>query len=169
MLESSGDIRSPLTTVFADREARDSEVGVPNDNSDLAASLSKIITAVGNFNVQYNFGVISIVLIIMSSDVCTSTDENCKHGSQESWVSGTASATVFAGAIAGQLSMGYLGDLLGRNKAMTITLAIAAVGALGSAIFPFGSAGVRDDIGLICLCCMFKGLFLYTAVVIFHI
>ncbi len=36
--------------------------------------------------------------------------------------------------------MGYAGDLLGRNLAMTFTLSLVVIGALSSAIFPMGSA-----------------------------
>ena len=35
--------------------------------------------------------------------------------------------------------MGYAGDVLGRNKAMTLTLSLVCVSALLSAILPFGS------------------------------
>ncbi len=104
------------------------------------AWLSYLITSVSNFSVQYNFQAISIALLIMSKEVCTSTEEECSLGTQSSWVAGTASATVFAGAFFGQLTMGYLGDLIGRNKAMTITLSLSACAALCSAVIPFGSA-----------------------------
>jgi PHS family inorganic phosphate transporter-like MFS transporter len=104
------------------------------------ALVSGLITATGNFNVQYNFGAIAIALIVMSSVECTSaTAEDCRQGHQASWVNGTASATVFAGAIFGQLTMGYAGDIVGRNIAMTLTLSIAALGALLSALLPSGS------------------------------
>ena len=84
MLEGSGDINSPFANAIADRELQASQTEQDEyDNNhcstnNTAAWLSKIITAVGNFNVQYNFQVISVVLIIMSSDVCTSTEENCR-------------------------------------------------------------------------------------------
>lgn len=104
------------------------------------AWLSYMITALGNFSVQYNFQAISIALLIMSKEVCTSTEAECSVGTQSSWVAGTASATVFAGAFFGQLTMGYLGDLIGRNKAMMITLSLSACSALCSAVIPFGSA-----------------------------
>jgi PHS family inorganic phosphate transporter-like MFS transporter len=35
--------------------------------------------------------------------------------------------------------MGYLGDVLGRSRALTLTLALASVAALFSAIAPTGS------------------------------
>jgi len=46
---------------------------------------------------------------------------------------------IFAGAILGQLSMGYAGDVLGRTKAMILTLSIATLGALLSSAAPVGS------------------------------
>lgn len=89
---------------------------------------------------QYNFQAISCALLVMSSTECTTTQDLCRQGIQAPWVHGTATATVFLGAIAGQLSMGYAGDVLGRTKAMTMTLSIATVSALLSAIVPTGSA-----------------------------
>jgi PHS family inorganic phosphate transporter-like MFS transporter len=75
----------------------------------------------------------------MSESVCTTNDADCKEGDQAEWVSGIASATVFVGAIAGQLSMGYLGDIIGRSRALFFTLLLASLGAAGSALFSFGS------------------------------
>jgi hypothetical protein len=60
---------------------------------------------VGNFSVQYNFQAISVALIVMASTVCTTDDGSCKDGDQSSWVTSTATATVFIGAITGQLSV----------------------------------------------------------------
>eukprot|EP00401_Gymnodinium_catenatum_P070679 CAMPEP_0117611742 /NCGR_PEP_ID=MMETSP0784-20121206/82564_1 /TAXON_ID=39447 /ORGANISM="" /LENGTH=153 /DNA_ID=CAMNT_0005415223 /DNA_START=40 /DNA_END=497 /DNA_ORIENTATION=+ len=94
----------------------------------------------GNFSVQYNFQSIAIALLVMSSSVCTTNDEECKEGMQSGWVSSTATATVFIGAITGQLSMGYAGDVLGRNNAMILTLSLVSVSALLSAIIPWGNA-----------------------------
>ena len=115
------------------------------------AIVSSLITAIGNYNVQYNFQAISIALIVMSKVECTQTNPlDCQQGHQESWVSGTAGATVFAGAIFGQLTMGYAGDIIGRNLAMTVTLSIAAVSALFSAVLPTGSASAVYITIIIC-------------------
>ena len=102
-------------------------------------NLSRIITSLGNFSVQYNFQAIAIALIIMSAEECTLSVADCNKGEQAGWVSASSSAVVFAGAITGQLSMGYLGDALGRDQAMTITLALASVGALLSAVLSIDS------------------------------
>lgn len=67
--------------------------------------LSRIITSIGNFSIQYNFQAISVCLIIMSVEQCTSTLELCMEGKQAHWVMGTAAATVFVGAILGQLTV----------------------------------------------------------------
>jgi hypothetical protein len=69
---------------------------------------SLYFAALGNFSVQYNFQAISIALIVMASSVCTSTDDECREGEQESWVASTATATVFVGAITGQLTVRYI-------------------------------------------------------------
>ncbi len=114
------------------------------------AWLSYCITSLGNFSVQYNFQAISVALLIMATEQCTSTEENCRQGKQEAWVEGTAAATVFAGAIFGQLSMGYMGDLVGRNKALTMTLSLAAVSAMLSAILPMGDAKTVYIVIIIC-------------------
>jgi len=63
--------------------------------------------------VQYNFQAISIALLVMSASVCTSNDDSCKEGEQSAWVSSTATATVFVGAITGQLSVSYRVLLIG--------------------------------------------------------
>lgn len=100
--------------------------------------LSYLCTAIGNFSVAYNFTCISVALIVMSATVCTSNDDNCREGTQASWVASAESSVVFLGAICGQLVMGYAGDVLGRGRALGFTLAIAAVGALLSAAAPAG-------------------------------
>jgi PHS family inorganic phosphate transporter-like MFS transporter len=52
----------------------------------------------------------------------------------------------------GQVVMGMLGDLLGRNKAMLITLALAGTSALGSAVLPNGDA---DSVYTLIIACRF--------------
>ena len=96
------------------------------------------ITAISNFSVQYNFQAISTCLLLMSEKQCTTTIEQCRDGKQSTWIGGTAAGTVFAGAVIGQILMGYAGDHIGRNLAMLLTLSIAACGAAFSAIFPTG-------------------------------
>lgn len=40
----------------------------------------------------------------------------------------------FLGSIVGMLTLGYLGDKIGRQAATTITLSLMAFGALGSSV-----------------------------------
>ena len=75
----------------------------------------------------------------MSTSECTIDDDGCKNGDQADWVSSTSTATVFIGAVVGQLTMGYLGDLFSRNLALCWTLIIAAISSLLSAILSHGS------------------------------
>lgn len=63
----------------------------------------------------------------MSASVCSSTDADCRHGLQETWVSGTTSAVILLGSMIGQLFMGYLGDRIGRNKALLLTVGIGSL------------------------------------------
>lgn len=42
------------------------------------------------------------------------------------------------GAILGQLTFGYIGDAIGRKRAMCLTLVLSIAGALASAILPWG-------------------------------
>lgn len=114
--------------------------GEIHPHSAYAKKISLIITALSNFSVQFNFQAVAVALLVMSASVCTSNDDECRENEQAAWVSGAATSTVFIGCIAGQLSMGYVGDLLGRNTAMCMTLSITALGALGSALCSFGSA-----------------------------
>ena len=89
------------------------EANAVDDRSDeekrlagIVKMISTFITACGNFSVQYNFQSISIALLIMSAAQCTSNDDECREGEQASWVLSTASASVFVGAIMGQLTVG---------------------------------------------------------------
>eukprot|EP01035_Chromulina_nebulosa_P018609 gene18609-24338_t len=76
----------------------------------------------------------------MSAQECTLDDTDCKSGEQAAWVHGSSSAVIFVGAIIGQLSMGYLGDIIGRNKALVFTLLIATLTAFLSAVAPTDDA-----------------------------
>ncbi len=93
-----------------------------------------------NFATQYNFGSMAIALIAMSSTLCTTEQEDCDHGKQAAWVTGTSNAIMLVGAIAGQLGMGKMGDLLGRNNAFLATMTLATFGSLLSATAPSGPA-----------------------------
>ncbi len=96
--------------------------------------LSPLITGLANFASQYNFQSIAAALVVMSASVCTSDDDNCRHGYQSDWVDSMATAAVFLGAIVGQCTMGFLGDYLSRSIALAITMAIASFSAMMTAI-----------------------------------
>lgn len=101
--------------------------------------ITTLISAISNFSSQYNFQSIAVALIMMSVEVCTSDSTSCIKGKQADWVYGLSSAASFVGAILGQLSMGFFGDVVGRNKALYATLSISAWSALLSGLAPYGS------------------------------
>ena len=57
-----------------------------------------------------------------------------------SWVKYTLLGAVFAGALVGMTCMGYLGDVLGRRRAMLMTLSLVVVGALTTALLAWGDS-----------------------------
>ena len=81
---------------------------------------SRYWAAVSNFAIQYNFSEIGVAMPLMKLDYA-----------QEEWVAPALSSAVFAGAILGQVSMGYIADRYGRQRTMALTLALTALGALG--------------------------------------
>jgi len=82
----------------------------------------------------------AIAIVVMSTTYCTATPDLCSKGVQAPWVAGTANASVFMGAVVGQLIMGYIGDIIGRSNALMLTMSVATIGNISSAIFPSGSA-----------------------------
>ena len=94
---------------------------MPNTNGIIGPSLA-------NFCVQYNFQVIAIALEVAA-----------RVTRQQSWVATQNMSVIFVGCILGQFTMGYAGDLIGRSRALSLTLCIAAAGAVGSAAASWGS------------------------------
>lgn len=93
-----------------------------------------LLSAAGNFSTAYNFQIISVAMMIAgyvypeTKNVWTATES-------------TAKTMAVVGAIFGQLTFGYVGDCLGRSKAMALTMALTVGGALLSCInVPFGEA-----------------------------
>jgi len=76
-----------------------------------------------NLSIQYNFQVIVVALKLLEP-----------YDEISTWQKGTISSLVFAGAVVGQLTMGYAGDMLGRRKAMMLTNSLTVAGAIGSAV-----------------------------------
>eukprot|EP00605_Chrysophyceae_sp_TOSAG23-4_P002797 GSChrysophyteH1.ASY1.ANO1.3081.1 assembled CDS len=93
-----------------------------------------------NFAVQYGLGSAAVAMAIMSTSYCTTTEELCMRGKQQSWVTGTLNGITLLGAMIGQLSMGTVGDILGRSNALLFTMALATLGNALSAIIPHGDA-----------------------------
>lgn len=135
------------STALSERADKEETI---SDAEKLAQNLSYAATSLGNFSVQYNFQSISVSMLIMASSVCTTDDANCRDDVQDFWIAGTATAVIFAGAITGQLTMGYIGDILGRNAAFVLTLSLCAFGAAASAACSYGSA--EEIYGIIIAC-----------------
>jgi PHS family inorganic phosphate transporter-like MFS transporter len=125
-------------------------LGPPEPPSACKQTLSSVITAIGNYSIQYNFQAIAIALIIMNSIECSSTETECEEGMQAVWVASAVTGSVFIGAITGQITMGYLGDVWGRNPTLKFTLAIAAFSAAMSSILPQGNADMVYSIIIVC-------------------
>ena len=84
-----------------------------------------VISAVSNLSTAYNLVVINIVHVLIQNQYCGG--DNCEA---ETEIVSTAS---LVGAIIGQLTFGYVGDWLGRSRALQLTMAMSVFGALLSA------------------------------------
>jgi PHS family inorganic phosphate transporter-like MFS transporter len=96
-----------------------------------AARRSNFIPSVSNFAIQYNLTSASIALPFMQEHPAFAPP---------GWVAYTLLGAAFVGAVVGMVVMGYLGDVLGRRRAMVLTLALQVAGALGGALLSWGSA-----------------------------
>ena len=91
-------------------------------------SLTSIaITALPNFATEYNYNAISWAMLWIAP----------LYGSPK-WADQLAHNSIFAGTLIGMVSLGYVGDVMGRNRAMTITLSLMATGSLLSGLLPWG-------------------------------
>lgn len=86
----------------------------------------KFISSVGNLSVQYNLQALSVAIAVFGSST------------EPGWAKNALSGVVFAGAFAGMISMGYLGDLMGRRIGMLTTLAFVVVGACACGLGAWG-------------------------------
>lgn len=120
-----------------------------------SSSLSFLGTAFANISIQYNFNSIVIALIIMSVSECSSTEVDCKDGNQSSWVQPLSSATIFVGAVMGQLSMGVLGDVMGRSAALILTMSVSAIFAILSAVTPSYDKNSSVSVYTVIIICRF--------------
>ena len=102
--------------------------------------LTMLISCMSNFSAQYNTQSVVVALIVMSKTVCTlEKNADCTLGQQSPWVYSLASAIFLFGCLSGQLSMGYLGEVVGKTKGLLITMTIASWSAMLSGVVPFGS------------------------------
>lgn len=87
---------------------------------------SNFIPAVGNFSVQYNFTSASAAASFLNDPQYL----GFPLYREPAWSRDFTSAAVFLGAMLGMLTMGRLGDTMGRLRAMQITLLLTVLGAL---------------------------------------
>jgi len=87
---------------------------------------SLFVSAMSNIGVQYNYSNISLALAFL--------EEGYPQTGLGWDVESVLKTVVFSGSIFGMLSMGSLGDLIGRNRALVVTSLLAGIGALGSSI-----------------------------------
>ena len=87
-----------------------------------------------NFGVQYNFTNLPIALLFLSGGTNGQFDDDKWGGS----IASVLKSAVFVGAILGMVSMGYVGDVMGRNKAFAITSLTMVVFSVASAFVPYG-------------------------------
>lgn len=82
------------------------------------------------FGAQYNLSVPVVFELLLKA----------RYGhSNPVWVVSYLDVSIFVGAIIGMLTMGYLGDAIGRSKGYIVTLRITAMGVMMSGLCSFGS------------------------------
>ena len=84
-----------------------------------------VIAAISNLSTAYNLVVINLVQVFVQNQYCGG--DHCHDAVV------VASTSCLVGAIVGQLCMGYVGDCLGRARALQLTMALSILGALTSA------------------------------------
>ncbi|CAK0823812.1 unnamed protein product [Prorocentrum cordatum] len=96
-------------------------------------SRNTLISACSNLSTAYNLVNINLAHVIMENEYCGG--DNCKS---QVTAAGTA---CLVGSILGQLAFGYIGDCIGRSRALSLTMALSILGALVSAFaVPVGDA-----------------------------
>eukprot|EP00299_Pterocystis_sp_00344_P017224 c8637_g1_i4.p1 GENE.c8637_g1_i4~~c8637_g1_i4.p1 ORF type:complete len:443 (-),score=72.95 c8637_g1_i4:22-1350(-) len=88
---------------------------------------SFLVSVLCNFTAQYNISAITICLIVMK-DLYPRTEKSEL----------IALIGVFLGSILGQSLFGYIGDVMGRRKALQYANVCCALGALGTALLTGG-------------------------------
>ena len=110
-----------------------------------------VIACVSNLSTAYNLIVINLAHIILQNQYCNG--DNCHDAVT------VASTACLAGAIFGQLTFGYVGDCIGRSRALQLTMALSILGALASAFaVPFDYSKPETVFDFIALTRFFLGL-----------
>jgi len=91
-----------------------------------------ILGAVANIIAQYCFTSGTVVLLILEK----------KYSGIDNWALLYNDSSVFAGCFFGVLTLGYAGDIFGRNPALYVATWILIVGTLCSSLFVWGSPGL---------------------------
>ncbi|CAE8641871.1 unnamed protein product [Polarella glacialis] len=115
--------RAPLR---AEEEQDASSSDSPSSGQEQPARSSNFVPAVGNFSIQYNFTSASIAVGVISDESYLGHPLVKEPG----WSSDVTLTVVFVGAMVGMLSMGRLGDVIGRARALQVTLVFTVLGAL---------------------------------------
>ena len=113
---------------------------IPDNQKKKERDFSRIITALSNLAIQYNFQSIAVALLFMDSHPTESISNSSAAFPRTVAVGSTLGSVVFAGAIFGQLFMGIVGDQCGRRKGLILTNILTFFGALTSAFCSWGSA-----------------------------
>ena len=92
-------------------------------------NLGLIVSSLSNLVIAYNFGIIDLALHNMADAYPTT---------QAGWADSAVASSVFAGAVIGQLCLGYAGDRLGRRRALLLTLGLVFWSALATALLTWG-------------------------------
>ncbi|KAJ0406531.1 hypothetical protein ATCC90586_003510 [Pythium insidiosum] len=87
-----------------------------------------VVSAVANLSTAYNLAVINYAMMMIQRSYPPSSPQ----------VTSTVVSCSLVGAILGQLTFGYIGDAIGRRKGMILTLLLSILGALASALLPWG-------------------------------
>ena len=88
----------------------------------------RVIAGISNFCIQYNYSSVSFAMLLLARE----------HKGTPVWASSALASSIFIGSIFGMLSLGVLGDMVGRPLALALTLTIAAVSAVLSALASWG-------------------------------
>lgn len=113
---------------------------------------SFLISAVGNLSVQYNLSCLAIAVACLTTPPVPGGEPFVV---EPEWAKLALMGIAFAGAAAGMVIMGWVGDRIGRRRGMIATLAFVVAGALGPALFAWGEANTFFFI--ICVSRVFLG------------